>query len=54
MGWSSLMATKLFECTNCDSHGKITVKTNDVTVEEIVYCPVCGADIFDEEDDYDE
>jgi len=47
------MATKFFDCDNCDSHGKITVKTNEVTVDDIVYCPVCGCDIF-EEDDYDE
>jgi len=42
---------KYFECNNCDSTGKITIKTNDVTVEDIVYCPVCGADIYDEDED---
>ena len=46
------MAVKHFVCDNCDSHGKITVKTNEITVEDIVYCPVCGSDI--QEDDYDE
>ena len=44
------MATKFFECENCESHGKISVKTNDVTLEDIVYCHVCGGDIFDEDD----
>lgn len=44
------MAKKYFECNNCESIGNISVKTNDVTVEDIVYCPVCGSDIFDEDD----
>ena len=46
------MAIKYFECEHCDSHGKITVK-GDWRVEDIVYCPVCGGDIY-EEDDYEE
>lgn len=45
------MPTKYFECAECDTHGKITVKTNDITSEDIVYCPVCGADIYEEDDD---
>lgn len=46
---------KHFECAQCDSEGKITVKGDDITVADIVYCPVCGADIYDEElDEFDE
>lgn len=48
------MAIKYFECTSCQSHGKITVKSEEgITNEDIVYCPVCGADIYEEEDDLD-
>lgn len=50
----AMASTKYFECTNCDTQGKITVKTNDITVEDIVYCPVCGADIYEEDEDYEE
>jgi len=51
MGRSPIMATKYFHCDNCESTGKVTVKTNDVTIEDIVFCPVCGADIFEEDED---
>jgi predicted nucleic acid-binding Zn-ribbon protein len=48
------MATKYFECSSCQSHGKITVKSdNDLSTEDIVYCPVCSADIYEEEEDLD-
>lgn len=44
------MAIKYFECDTCDAQGKITIKGDEVVVEDIVYCPVCGADIYEEED----
>lgn len=44
------MATKYFECEHCDSHGKIIIKGDEIPVEDIVYCPVCGGDIYEEED----
>jgi hypothetical protein len=47
------MTTKHFECEECGSQGKILVKGNDTRLEDIVFCPVCSADIY-EEDDYDE
>ena len=45
------MATKYFECEECDSAGKIIVKSEDIQVDDIVYCPVCGADISEEDED---
>jgi excinuclease UvrABC ATPase subunit len=48
------MAVRHFVCEHCESHGKILVKTNDVTPEDIVYCPVCGGDIFEDDEDYEE
>lgn len=47
-----MASTKYFECNTCDTMGKITIKTDDISVEDIVYCPVCGADIYEEDDDY--
>ena len=41
---------KHFECNHCDAEGKITVKGDDYVINDIVYCPVCGSDIYEEED----
>mgnify|MGYP003333849021 FL=1 len=43
------MATKYFECTECGARGKIIIKSDHET-EECVYCPVCSADIYEEEE----
>lgn len=48
------MPTKYFECNTCDTMGKIIIKSEDVEVEDVVYCPVCGADIYEEDEDYDD
>ena len=45
------MTTKLFDCSQCGAYGKITVKGNEHQASDIVYCPVCSADIYEEEDD---
>jgi transcription elongation factor Elf1 len=46
------MATsKTFQCPSCDTEGKIVIRSDDIGLEEIVYCPVCGADILDEDSD---
>lgn len=44
------MTTKLFECESCGSEGKIVIKGTDIQLEDIVYCPVCSADIYEEEE----
>ena len=44
------MATRHFECTTCEARGKIVLKGDDHQLEDIVYCPVCSADIYEEED----
>ena len=46
------MTTKIFECEECGARGKIILKSEE-RLEDIVYCPVCSADIY-EEDDYEE
>lgn len=45
-----MAVTKHFECENCDAEGKITVKGTDVQLADIVYCPVCSADIYEDEE----
>lgn len=50
------MATRLFECENCGAFGKIALKGDEHGKEDIVYCPVCSADIYEEdcEDKYED
>lgn len=48
------MASRLFECSECNAYGKITLKGNEHEVEDIVCCPVCGADITQVDDYNDE
>ena len=47
------MATKHFECEQCEARGKIILKSEE-RLEDIVYCPVCSADIYEEEELDDE
>jgi len=44
------MIVKQFECSSCQAEGKITVKGDDFSFEDIVHCPLCGSDIYEEED----
>jgi DNA-directed RNA polymerase subunit RPC12/RpoP len=44
------MTTKVFECDECGAEGKIVIKGTDIQLEDIVYCPVCSADIYEEEE----
>ncbi len=46
-----MSASKTFECQVCESSGKIVVRTDDVNIEDIQYCPVCGSPIYEESDD---
>jgi transcription elongation factor Elf1 len=48
-----MMVVKQFDCEHCGAEGKITIKGTDYEFQDIVCCPVCGSDIF-EEDDIDE
>lgn len=45
-----MSTSKTFECQSCDTKGKIVVKNDELSLSDIVYCPVCGADIFEEDD----
>jgi RNA polymerase subunit RPABC4/transcription elongation factor Spt4 len=48
------MASKQFDCDQCESSGKITVKSKDITVYDIGICPVCGSPLLQDEDDFEE
>ena len=45
------MIVKHFECFQCNSFGKITIKGDEYTFTDIVYCPICSADILEEEEE---
>lgn len=47
------MSTKYFECEQCGARGKIVLKSDHET-EECVYCPVCSADIYEEDEEDEE
>jgi predicted nucleic acid-binding Zn-ribbon protein len=44
------MALKHFDCESCGAHGSIKFKEGDYTKNDIVYCPFCGSDIYEEEE----
>ena len=44
------MAVKYFDCDACGAHGKISFKENDLKTTDVVYCPFCGGDIYEEEE----
>ena len=49
------MALRLFDCDSCAAHGKINFKEDDQFRKvDIVYCPFCGGDIFEEEEFHDD
>ena len=50
------MSVKHFDCDTCGAHGKINFKeSDDYRTQDIAFCPFCGSDIFEEEEeDFDE
>ena len=46
-----MSAVKLFECANCEAYGKVVIKNDDILKNDVVFCPVCGADLMDEVDE---
>lgn len=49
-----MSTSKLFECVECAAFGKIILKSTDHEKSSIVCCPVCGADITEDEKYEDE
>lgn len=45
------MVVKQFTCATCGAEGKISLKGVDLSFEDIVYCPLCSADIYEPEED---
>lgn len=45
------MIKKTFSCDQCNTIGYISVKNEDLTLNDIVYCPVCGSPLLDEYED---
>ena len=49
-----MSVSKTFECPSCESEGKIVVRTEDVHLSDIGFCPVCGTSIYEDEDSEDD
>lgn len=49
-----MAVVKQFECEHCGAEGKISIKGSDIAFEDIVYCPACSGDIFEEAEIQDE
>lgn len=43
------MASRLFECDSCGAFGKISLKGDELEKSDIAFCPVCSADISEDE-----
>ena len=48
------MTKLMFDCDSCESRGIVTIKTDGVEKNDIIYCPVCASPIFKDEDDMDD
>lgn len=44
-----MAASRLFECSECGAFGKITLKSEEHEKSSIACCPVCAADITEDE-----
>lgn len=49
-----MSSSRLFECGSCGAYGKITLKGEEYETSDIECCPICGSDISQVEEDYDE
>lgn len=49
-----MAGSRLFECVECGAFGKIMLKSDDHDKSSIVCCPVCAADITEDEKYEDE
>ena len=49
-----MTTVKQFECEHCGAQGKVSLRGTDYEYNDIVCCPVCGGDIYDDDDDTDE
>lgn len=49
-----MAVVKQFACDRCGTEGKINIKGTDVQFEDVVFCPVCSSDIYEEDDFVDE
>jgi len=47
---------KKFNCEQCTGEGTITIRNSQDTfhLRDIVYCPLCSGDIYEETDDEDQ
>lgn len=49
-----MSTTKQFECEECGAFGKIVIRGDEIRKEDIAFCPCCGRDIYDDEEDFED
>lgn len=43
--------TRQFECRTCGAFGKIIVRGDEFDSSDIVYCPLCSSDIYEDDEE---
>ena len=45
-----MASSRSFECLHCGAVGTIRVQGDDFTEEDIVHCPLCASDIYEDDE----
>lgn len=48
------MIKQMFDCDSCETQGMVTIRTDGVEKNDIIYCPVCASPILRDEDDLED
>lgn len=46
--------TRQFECGACGALGKVVLRGDDHNSADVVFCPCCGGDIYEDDEDFEE
>ena len=46
--------TKQFECESCGALGKVVLRGDANNPADVVFCPCCGGDIYEDDEDFEE
>ena len=46
--------TRQFECESCGALGKVILRGDEQNSSDVVFCPCCGGDIYEDEEDFED